>query len=231
MATKAKPKAKAQKKTASRPARSTKSLKLKAKPQKPKRPAQAPARASAAARKVSKAEKTPPAAAPQKVRPKHFSNAVEAYEAGLKLLHSEQFEKAVKCFEDLIAEHGDEPEIQDRAKILIHVARKKLNEKSPVLRSAEDHYNVGVAELNRRELNTAVQHLQQALKLAPRGDHILYALAAASALQGNRDQALSFLRQSLDYRPENRFMAVRDSDFETLQEDSDFKQLVTPQEK
>jgi hypothetical protein len=56
-------------------------------------------------------------------------------------------------------------------------------------------------------------------------------LAAANALQGDRAQALDYLKQSIHHRPENRFMAVRDSDFETLQEDADFKQLVTPPEK
>jgi hypothetical protein len=50
-------------------------------------------------------------------------------------------------------------------------------------------------------------------------------------LQGNRDQALDYLRQSIQYRPENRFMASRDTDFEILLEDTDFKQLVTSPEK
>ena len=147
-------------------------------------------------------------------------------------MHAEHFEKAIKGFENLIAEHPDEPEIQERAKVLIHACEKKIHEKGrTVLRSADDHYNVGIADLNRRELDSAIQHLQHALKLMPKADHVLYALAAASALQGSRDQALSYLKQSIHHRPENRFMAVRDTDFETLQEDADFRQLVTPPEK
>jgi tetratricopeptide (TPR) repeat protein len=85
--------------------------------------------------------------------------------------------------------------------------------------------------LNRRALASATDHLQQALKLTPKGDHVLYALAAANALQGQRDQALEYLKQSIQYRPENRFMAARDSDFDNLVEDPDFKQLVTLSEK
>lgn len=147
-------------------------------------------------------------------------------------MHAEQFEKAIRCFEDLIAEHADEPEIQERAKVLIHASEKKIQEKArTVLRSADDHYNVGIADLNRRELSSAIEHLQHALKLTPKADHILYALSTANALQGNRDQALQYLKQSIHYRPENRFLAARDSDFESLQEDADFKQLVTPAEK
>jgi tetratricopeptide (TPR) repeat protein len=147
-------------------------------------------------------------------------------------MHADEFEKARRCFEDLIASHPDEPEIQERAKVLLLACEKKIQEKGrTVLRSADDYYNVGVAELNRRELSAAIDHLQQALKLMPKADHILYALATASALQGNRELALQHLKQSIQFRSENRFLAARDSDFESLQDDPEFKQLVTASEK
>ena len=147
-------------------------------------------------------------------------------------MHGEAFEKAIRCFENLIAEHVDAPEIQERAKVLIHACEKKIQEKGrTVLRSADDHYNVGIGDLNRRELGSAIEHLQHALKLAPKADHILYGLATANALQGNRDQALQYLKHSIQYRLENRFLAARDSDFGSLQDDPDFKQLITPAEK
>lgn len=142
-------------------------------------------------------------------------------------MHADEFAKAKRCFEDLIAEHADEPEIQERSKVLLHVCEKKIQEKSrAVFKSADDYYNVAIAELNRRELPSAIEHLQSALKLMPKGDHIFYALATANALQGNRDQALQYLKQSIQYRGENRFLAARDSDFESLQDDAEFKQLV-----
>ena len=147
-------------------------------------------------------------------------------------MHAEQFEKAIKGFETLITAHPEEPEIQERAKVLIHACETKLQERAKmVLRSADDYYDTGVAELNRRELDSAIHHLQQALKLAPRADHVLYALATANALQENKDQALIYLKQSIQSRPENRFQAARDADFESLQGDADFRQLITPQEK
>jgi len=147
-------------------------------------------------------------------------------------MHAEDFGRAIRSFEDLIAEHSEEPEIQERAKVLIHACEKKLHENErTVLRSADDHYNVGIAELNRREMASAIQHLQHALKLNPKADHVLYALAAANAVQGDRDNALHHLKQAIHFRPENRFLAARDSDFQSLQEDPDFKQLVTATEK
>jgi len=174
----------------------------------------------------------PKASALQKVKVRDSASAIQAYEAGLKLMHAEEHERAIKTFRELIAGHPEEPEIQERARVLMHASEKRVVEKArTVLKSADDHYNMGIAELNRRQLDAAAQHLQHALKLVPKGDHILYAMAAVNALKGNRDEALSFLKQSIHHRPENRFMAARDSDFETLIEDADFKQLVTPPEK
>ena len=148
-------------------------------------------------------------------------------------MHNEEFEKAIRCFEDVISEHSDEPEIQERAKVLVHACEKKIqdNKARTVLRSADDHYNVGIAELNRREVASAIHHLEHALKITPKADHVLYALAAANAVQGNSSEALSYLKQAVSFRPENRFLAVRDSDFASLQENSEFRQLVTTPEK
>jgi len=233
MATKAKPKNKSLKKAAHRHSNGAKSIGLKVKPA-----AKAVAKSRLKVRPKVEQKRTVVAqpeshsTSPQKVRSKQFANAVHAYEAGIKLMHAETFDKAIKCFETLIAEHPEEPEIQERAKVLIHACEKKLSDKGKaVLRSAEDHYNVGIAALNNRQIGSAIEHLQHALKLAPRADHVLYALAAASALQGDRNQALDYLRQSIQYRPENRFMASRDTDFEILLEDADFKHLVTSPEK
>jgi tetratricopeptide (TPR) repeat protein len=175
---------------------------------------------------------SPRAATSERGRAKHYNNAIEAYETALKLMHSEQFEKAIRCFEELVGDHPEEPEIQERAKVLIHACEKKMQERArTVLRSADDHYNVAIAELNRRELGAAIEHLRHALKLMPKADHIFYALATANALQGNREDALQNLKQSIHYRAENRFLAARDSDFESLRDDAEFRQLVTPPEK
>jgi len=147
-------------------------------------------------------------------------------------MHAEEFEKAIRCFGDLINEYPEETEIHERAKVLISACEKKIQEKGrTVLRSADDYYNLGIAELNRRDLQVAIDHLQHALKLMPKADHILYALATANALHGRRDEALAHLKQSIHYRGENRFLAARDSDWESLQEDPEFRQLVTLSEK
>ena len=233
MATKTKAKSKAPKKGQRRHVAVAKSPRLSRKaPRKSTSKSRTKPSAKVKSRRASVAAATTSAPAASRIRSKQFASAVHAYEAGLKAVHGEDFERAKKILENLITGYPDEPEIQERAKVLVSVCEKKIHEKArTVLRSADDHYNIGIAYLNRRELDSALHHLQQALKLAPKADHILYALAAASALKGDREQAISYLKQSIQQRTENRFLAVRDADFETLHEDADFKQLVTPSEK
>jgi tetratricopeptide (TPR) repeat protein len=160
---------------------------------------------------------------------KQFAGAVAALESGIKLMYAEDYGKAVKAFNKVIADYPEEPEIQASAKARIHACEMRLqDQKRTVFRSADDHYNVAVAFLNGGQLDSAVTHLQSALKLAPKADHILYAIAAASALKGNKDQALLYLKQSIDHRAENRFQAAVDPDFAALSEEQSFKDLVSP---
>jgi tetratricopeptide (TPR) repeat protein len=160
---------------------------------------------------------------------RQFAGAVSALESGIKLMYAEDYAKAVKAFSKVIADYPEEPEIQASAKARIHACEKKIQDRTrTVLRSADDHYNVAVAFLNGGELDSAVTHLQSALKLAPKADHILYAIAAANALKGNKDQALAYLKQSIDHRVENRFQAAVDPDFAALSEEQSFKDLVAP---
>lgn len=197
------------------------------------------AAARAPERKVRPPAKSPaPAKPPVRVEPaqrppsKQFAGAVAALEAGIRLMYAESYDKAIKAFKKVIADYPEEAEIQASAKARIQACEKKLQERArTVFRSADDHYNIGVALLNRGELESALGHLQHALKLAPKSDHVLYAMAAANALQGNKDQALTYLKQSISHRPENRFQAVQDTDFAALVEDPGFKELITPADK
>jgi len=170
---------------------------------------------------------------PTKLGPsKQFAGAVSALEAGIKLMYAEDFAKAVKAFNKVIADYSEEPEIQASAKARIQACEKKLQERARmVYRTSDDHYNVAVALMNRGDVESAMTHLQSALKLAPKADHILYAIAAANALQGNRDQALHYLKQSIHHRAENRFQAQQDNDFSVLAEEQAFKDLITPPDK
>ena len=190
-------------------------------------------KASKAKKKTGKkaASKAPARKAP--ARRAVFAAAVKIYEAGLKLMYSEKFDRAKAKFEELISQYPTETELLDRSHLRVQVCEQRIQEKrdkTPKLKTADDYYEAGVAELNRHEFDSAREHLERAMTLAPKADHVHYALAATSALEGERGAALESLRKAIQYRDENRFQAANDSDFESLSQDSDFIQLVTSDE-
>jgi tetratricopeptide (TPR) repeat protein len=186
---------------------------------------------------ASKKKAAPPkASAPKKTkkstqRPRlsTFSTALKLYETGFKLMQSEKLDKAKKAFDALIKEFPDETELLDRAHVLTQACDNRIREARKTSRpqGADEYYEVGIAELNGQDIDKALEHLQNALKLSPKADHIHYALAAASALKGDRETALDFLGKAIQYRDENRFLAPNDDDFESLSQDSDFIGLIT----
>jgi len=219
-----KAKAKPAAKPASKPASKSASKPNKTKPiAKGKKPGKKPGSVGVSASKVTAKP------APVRVPSKQFAGAVAALESGIKLMYAEDYDRAIKAFNKVISDYPEEPEIQASVRARIHSCRMKLQERArTVLRSPDDHYNVAVAFLNGGQLDPAISHLQSALKLAPKADHILYAMAAANALKGNKDQALLYLKHSIDHRPENRFQAAVDHDFASLSEEQAFKDLVAP---
>lgn len=159
---------------------------------------------------------------------KQFIAALRAYEQGIRLMHSSEFEKAIVAFEGLITTFPTEREVHDRGRTMIQICEQQLREKKRLnVRSADDHYDLGIADLNRRELDSAIEHLEHAQRLAPKADHILYALAAANAVLGDRVKALNLLKQAVNQRPENRFLAANDADFASLAGDAEFREIVT----
>lgn len=184
---------------------------------------------ASAPKKTKKSAKSKGKTSSRRPRLSTFSAALKLYETGFKQMQSEKFAKAKVTFDGLIKEFPYEIELLDRAHVLIHACNNRIQDakNSPRLQGADEYYEVGIAELNGQNITKALEHLQRALKLSPKGDYIHYALAAASALNGDRETALDYLRKAIQYRDENRFLAVNDDDFESLSQDSDFIDLTT----
>lgn len=130
----------------------------------------------------------------------------------------------MEIFEKLT--NGPFREVAERARVHLQLCEQKLGRAAPAPKTAEDYYSLGVAELNARNFDLGIKHLRLADKLEPHQEHTQYALAAGHALQGNVEAALEHLKAAIALRPENRFHARRDEDFQFLAADPRFKRLV-----
>lgn len=155
-----------------------------------------------------------------------YAAAVRNFEAAVKLLHKQNFEKAKEILEKLSTGPA---EIADRARVYLRLCQQKLQPANKAPKSAEDFYVAGVAELNARRIERAIDYLAKSTKLDPNREETEYALAAAYALRGEADAALEHLGASIRLRPQNRIQARHDDDFRSLAEDSRFLALVCPE--
>jgi tetratricopeptide (TPR) repeat protein len=155
--------------------------------------------------------------------------SIKQYESAVRLLYAQNFERAKSAFEKLIQTSGEDKEILERARSHLRFCEQKIARKPPAPRSVEDLYNLAVTLMNEGKYHESIEHLNKALKNRPDCDYVLYALAATYCMTGNVDNALRNLRAAITLKPENRFLAQHDYDFEPLMQDSRFISIVFPE--
>ena len=153
---------------------------------------------------------------------------LKLYEEGLKLVQEQKFAKAKQSLEKVLA--GPSTELADRARVHLRGVEQRLSRvPAPSPKTADDHYTQGVAMMNLGRWDDAREHLDRALKVAPKADHIVYAMAALDCLTGEAESAMERLKFAIQLRPENRYHARNDEDFAFLQEDPRFTELLYPE--
>lgn len=153
---------------------------------------------------------------------------LKAYEKALKHFQQQKFHRAKQSFERVL--EGPGKELSDRAQVHLRICEQRISRPPvPAVKSAEDHYTQGVALMNLGRWDEAREHFDRARKVAPKADHIVYAMAALDCLTGEADSAMENLKIAIQLRPENRYHARNDEDFSFLQEDPRFTELLYPE--
>jgi tetratricopeptide (TPR) repeat protein len=150
--------------------------------------------------------------------------AVRNFESALHFERRQNYRKALEIYQKLV--DAAPADVADRARVHLRACIERSGANAPSPKTAGDFHVLGVAELNARQLDRALTYLTKAQKLAPKREEIRYALAAAYSLRGEFDDALAQLEASISLRPQNRFQARRDPDFERLAKDPRFMSLV-----
>ena len=155
---------------------------------------------------------------------------MKLYEEAMSLFHQQKFQRSKLELEKVL--EGPSKELADRARTHLRIAEQRMrpsidqNPKSP-----EEHYQRGVAMMNLGRWDEARESLERARKLAPKADHVHYALAALDCLTGEADSAMANLKIAIDLRPANRYHARNDEDFVFLQEDPRFTEMLYPEKE
>ena len=211
-----------------------KAAKSKGKTSKGKRCARAKVKKSASSKRKATKKKTPAKAPARKVRRKRVkvdpavALAMKQYAEAVANFNRKAYRKAKDLFEKV--QGGASPELAERAGVHSAMCDQRLDRESQTrLRSADEHYDFAVTQINTGNLDEARVHLEKAVKMEPGADYVFYALAAVAALSSQQDEALEYLESAIRLRSENRFQARNDEDFESLHGDLGFQQMVFPE--
>jgi tetratricopeptide (TPR) repeat protein len=210
-------------KSASRPARTQK--KIVAKPQK-KVVAKKQVKAKSLRRLPMIASQVP--TPPESPRRQLTSGALRAFEQAVKVFNRRHFDDAKTMFESLLLKFPSDLEVVARTQMYIQVCKQKLEleSKSSAPHNANELYDHGVFALNIGDFIQARVFFEKALRLHPDEPHLLYSLAATHAQTGALEEALLYLKRSIQIQPKFRAQAYNDVDFSGLRDNRQFLQLV-----
>jgi tetratricopeptide (TPR) repeat protein len=124
---------------------------------------------------------------------------LKLYDEALAFFHQQKFARAKQELEKVL--EGPSKELTDRARMHLKIAEQRMkpsHEQNP--RTAEDHYQRGVAMMNIGRWDDARESLLKARKAAPKADHIHYALATLDCLTGEADSAMANLKVAIELR-------------------------------
>ncbi len=152
-----------------------------------------------------------------------YQASLKNFEVALGYFRKRQYEKATTLFEKVAT--SSVQELAERARMHLRLCERKTRQ-AAAPRTAEEHYLRGIAALNSRDTELAIQLFNKSDKMAPKQEHVHYALAAAHGLQGDLDAALTHLQKAIELRPANRVQARLDEDFQPLAADPRFGRLV-----
>lgn len=153
--------------------------------------------------------------------------AIASYETGISRYHERSFGKALQAFRAVIAANPSDSRLLARARQYMDHIERRGRADSFVPQDADDHYLLGVVQLNDGDPTAALASLARALKQAPGDDRILYCQAAAHAQKGDVDAAIAVLREAVDINDANRIYAQNDPDFISLRVHEDFRSVVS----
>ncbi len=154
---------------------------------------------------------------------------IEAFESANRLFRAGRFQEAREAFRE--ATSGANRSIAHNAELHIRICDRRLEQTTeiPSARTAEEHYNYGVALINSRELGSARKHLEAALAQDSQAEHVYYALALCLGLAGDLAGAYENLKRAIELQPRNRLAARQDADFAGIVDRPPLDRLVYPE--
>ena len=159
--------------------------------------------------------------------PHYDAASLQHYQAALQLLQQAKFEKALVAFEKLLG--TVQPPLTERCRMYVAACHRELSKSKLEFVSAEEQYDYAVSLLNMDYYEEAREQFTAILVKQPAADFALYGLAVLDAITGQVEECLEHLARAIEGNPRNRLQARTDSDFQSMQDDPRFTELLYPE--
>lgn len=152
-----------------------------------------------------------------------------AFETATALFQKGRYAEA----KDLFAQAADGPatELAHSAQMYAKMCERRLGQHLKPAQTAEEHYTIGVTQLNRGDLPAAEAALRKALELKPDADHCHYTLALCLGQRGDLVAAAHHLARAIELQPANRIAALNDPDFHSLTQQPALREVLQQGER
>jgi len=157
----------------------------------------------------------------------HDAASLQHYQAALQLLQQAKFDKALVAFEKLLGTAP--PTLAERCRVYVTACHRELSKKKLEFVSPEEQYDYAVSLLNTDYYEEAREQFTEILHGHPTADYALYGLAVLDAITGQVEECLDHLGRAIEGNPRNRLQARTDTDFQSMQDDPRFTELLYPE--
>lgn len=147
-----------------------------------------------------------------------YPEAVAKYEQGIRLLQEHKFPEAASAFQAVLTKYPEEKELNDRVRLYLSLCERQLKS-APEPATTEERLYAATLALNAGDPSTALHYLGKIVSQDPDHDGALYMLAVVHALRDDAATAVTYLQRAIERNPENRSLALQDSDLDRLMQD------------
>jgi serine/threonine-protein kinase len=168
------------------------------------------------------------------VRLNPAERVVASYNRARIFMYQQRYEEALAELDQGAAVEPDHPLLRTfRARVLYYSGHqeeaaeilKDVLDRHPKLEGIRPIYATCLSALGRHD--EALAQLTEAVKQAAADDHdIAYWLASVYALEGQRDEAIQWLRRAIQLGNENRPWFERDKNWDSLRDDPEYQEII-----
>jgi tetratricopeptide (TPR) repeat protein len=169
--------------------------------------------------------RTTVASASASTRPTYVE-AVAIYEKGIEALQRHDYNHALELLQSVLRQYPEEKELHERVRLYLNICERHATPREAAPQSVEERLYASTLAINGGRYDEAISHLRLVRDEDPDNDHALYMLAVAHAQRGEHAEAVAHLERAIALNPENRALARRDPDLETLRDDDAFRGAI-----